>query len=114
MSGDFLTLDYTKVAKKITRFISSQVKSRKKTGVVIGLSGGIDSSVCVLLACRALRSDMVIGLSMPEKDVTSKTDLQNARSLAKKLKIKYKEINIERGKRLLILLNSFMTITDYV
>jgi len=50
---------------------------------------------------------------MPEKDVTSKTDLQNARSLAKKLKIKYKEINIERGKRLLNLLNSFMTITDH-
>jgi NH3-dependent NAD+ synthetase len=65
------------------------------------------------LACRALGNKGTIGLSMPEKDVTSKTDLQNARSLAKKLKIKYKEINIERGKRLLNLLNSFMTITDH-
>ena len=43
MSDDFLTLDYGKVAKNITGFISSQVKLRKKNGIVIGLSGGIDS-----------------------------------------------------------------------
>lgn len=102
MSDDFLTLDYGKVAKKITRFISSQVKSRKKSGIVIGLSGGIDSSVCVILACRALASHSIIGLSMPEKNVTPQKDLQNVRSLAKELKIKYREINIERGKKVLL------------
>jgi NAD+ synthase len=62
MSDDFLTLDYGKVANKITRFISSQVKLRKKNGIVIGLSGGIDSSVCVILAHRALTSDSIIGV----------------------------------------------------
>lgn len=102
MSDDFLNLDYGKVAKKITRFISSQVKSRKKSGIVIGLSGGIDSSVCVILACRALASHSIIGLSMPEKNVTPQKDLQNVRSLAKELKIKYREINIERGKKVLL------------
>ena len=102
MSDDFLTLDYGKVARKITRFISSQVKSRKKNGIVIGLSGGIDSSVCLILACRALSSHCVIGLSMPEKHVTQQRDLQNVRSLAKELKIRYKEINIERGKKALL------------
>jgi NAD+ synthase len=102
MSDGFLTLDYGNVIEKITSFISGQVKSRKKSGVVIGLSGGIDSSVCVILACRALGNKGIIGLSMPEKDVTPKTTLQNARSLAKKLKIRYKEINIERGKRILL------------
>ena len=102
MSEDFLTLDYGKVAKKITRFISSQVKSRKKNGIVIGLSGGIDSSVCVILACRALTSHAILGLSMPEKHVTAQKDLQNVRSLAKELKIRYREINIERGKKLLL------------
>ena len=102
MSDDFLNLDYGKVANKITRFISSQVKSRKKSGIVIGLSGGIDSSVCVILACRALASHSIIGLSMPEKNVTPQKDLQNVRSLAKELKIKYREINIERGKKVLL------------
>ena len=102
MSDDFLTLDYGKVAKNITGFISSQVKLRKKNGIVIGLSGGIDSSVCVILACRALTSQSIIGLSMPEKHVTPQKDLHNVRSLAKKLKIKYKEIRIERGKKCLL------------
>jgi len=102
MSEDFLTLDYEKVAKKIMRFIFNEVKSRKKNGIVIGLSGGIDSSVCVILACRALASHSVIGLSMPEKHVTPQKDLQNIRSLAKQLKIRYREINIERGKKILL------------
>src|SRR5687768_16817225 len=102
MSDDFLSLDYGKVAKTITGFISSQVKLRKKNGIVVGLSGGIDSSVCVILACRALSSHNVIGLSMPEKQVTPQKDLQNVRSLAKKLKIKYKENDIERGKKFLV------------
>ena len=102
MSDDFLTLDYRKVAKNITRFISNQVKLRKKNGIVVGLSGGIDSSVCLLLACRALTSHSIIGLSMPEKHVTPHKDILNVRSLAKKLKIKHKEINIERGKKFLL------------
>ena len=102
MSVDFLTLDYAKVAKKITRFISNQVKLRNKNGIVIGLSGGIDSSVCVILAHRALISHSIIGLHMPEKHVTPKKDIHNVRSLAKKLKIRYKEINIERGKKFLL------------
>src|SRR4026208_255364 len=102
MSNGLLTLDYGNVTKKITNFISSEVKSRKKKGVVIGLSGGIDSSVCTILACRALGNKGIFGLSMLEKDVTPKTNLQNARSLAKKLKIRYKEINIECGKRILL------------
>jgi len=102
MSDDFLSVDYGKVAKMIMAFILSQVKLRKKKGIVVGLSGGIDSTVCVILACRALISHSIIGLSMPEKHVTPQKDLQNVRSLAKKLKIKYKEIDIERGKKFLL------------
>jgi NAD+ synthase len=102
MSDDFLSVYYGKVAKMIMAFILSQVKLRKKKGIVVGLSGGIDSTVCVTLACRALTSHSIIGLSMPEKHVTPQKDLQNVRSLAKKLKIKYKEIDIERGKKFLL------------
>ena len=101
-SYDFLVLDYQKVIYKITGFISDQVKTRKKDGVVIGLSGGIDSSLSVALASRALESDRIIGLILPEKSVTPVTDIQNARSLAKKLKIRHNLIQIERGKKILL------------
>lgn len=98
MSQDFLMIDYAKVVTNITKFISGQVRSRKKNGIVVGISGGIDSSVCVVLAARALENSRIIGVFMPEKGLTPKTDIQNARALAKKLKIRYKEIQIERGK----------------
>jgi len=102
MSKDFLTLDYRKISRNIATFISKEVKLRKKNGVVIGLSGGIDSSVCLLLAHRALQNHLIIGMSMPEKHVTPKKDLQNVRSLSKKLGIRYKEISIGYGKKILL------------
>jgi NAD+ synthase len=102
LSEDFLKLDYESIIEKITEFISDEVKSRKKSGVVIGLSGGLDSSVCVVLASRALHRSKIIGLIMPEKGLTPKTDIQNAKTLAKKLSIRYKEIHIERGKKILL------------
>jgi NAD+ synthase len=40
----------------------------KKRGVVLGLSGGIDSSVCAALAVQAFGKDHVLGLFMPERD----------------------------------------------
>jgi NAD+ synthase len=102
MSDDFLILDYKKVIKKITSFISDEVRSRKKNGVVVGLSGGLDSSVCIALASRAIENKKIIGLMMPERGLTPITDIQNARALAQKLKIRYKEIDIERGKKILL------------
>ena len=102
MSDDFLLVDCQKVILKIIKFISDQVTSRGKAGVVIGLSGGIDSSVSAVLAARALGPDKVIGLSMPERGISPNMDIQNAKSLAKKLRIRYKQIEIGRGKKSLL------------
>jgi NAD+ synthase len=40
----------------------------KRTGGVVGISGGIDSSVCLALSVKAFGSDKVLGIIMPEKD----------------------------------------------
>lgn len=100
MVDDFLMVNYGDVSKKIIRFIAGQVSQRKKNGVVIGISGGVDSSVAAVLASWALKNKKIVGLIMPEKGVTPKTDIQNALSLAKKLEIRYKQIPIEQGKNL--------------
>lgn len=102
MSHDFLSLNYEKIVHQITKFISQQVKSRKKNGVVIGLSGGLDSSVCLVLACKALGSNRIIGLIMPERGQTPQKDINNAYDLAHKLRIKYKEIHFEHAKKILL------------
>ena len=102
MSEKFLHLNYNKVIKEIRNFISKQVRSKNKSGIVIGLSGGLDSSICLVLASRAIEKNRITALIMPEKGLTPKKDVDNARDLAKKLKIEYKEIPIEHAKKILL------------
>lgn len=59
----------------------------KKSGAVVGISGGIDSSVCLALAAKAFGVDKVVGLIMPEKDSSPESE-QLARELASGLGVK--------------------------
>jgi len=52
---------------------STLVERLKRRGAVLGLSGGIDSSVCAALCARALGPDRVLGLLMPEVDSAAET-----------------------------------------
>jgi NAD+ synthase len=54
---------------RVEQFIRDAVGPRlRKKGVVLGVSGGIDSSVCVVLAARALGSTRVHAILMPERE----------------------------------------------
>jgi len=59
-----------------------------KRGGVIGISGGIDSSVCLALSARAFGPDRVLGITMPESDSNPESALL-ARKLAKKFGVTY-------------------------
>jgi NAD+ synthase len=68
-SADALRLDVAAATDRITAGIREQVLRRlRKRGVVLGLSGGIDSSVTAALCARALGPDKVFAVLMPEKD----------------------------------------------
>ncbi len=60
----------------------------------LGLSGGIDSAVTVVLAVRALGAENVRVLLMPSK-YSSDHSIEDARVLAENLKIKYEIVNIQ-------------------
>ncbi len=62
--------------------------------VLIGLSGGIDSALVASIACDALGSDRVMGITMPSR-YTSKATLKDAALLAKNLGIPCHKISIE-------------------
>jgi NAD+ synthase (glutamine-hydrolysing) len=64
-------------------------------GVVIGLSGGIDSSLVAAISVDALGSSNVVGVAMPSK-YSSKASLKDAALLAQNLKIRL--ITIPIGK----------------
>ena len=62
--------------------------------VMVGLSGGIDSALVVVLAAEALGPDQVLGVSMPAR-YSSEGSLSDAGALAKNLGIRYEVLPIE-------------------
>jgi NAD+ synthase len=84
---DVLQIDAAQVADRIeTRIRESIFEHLKRKGAVLGLSGGIDSSVAAALCVRALGRDRVLGLLMPEADSDDDT-ARLARLLAESLGI---------------------------
>ncbi|SNB46035.1 NAD(+) synthase [Geobacter sp. DSM 9736] len=73
-SQEMLRLDPERETERIcSRMRAIMVNQLKRRGVVIGLSGGIDSSVTAALAVRTFGSDRVLGLEMPERHSSDDT-----------------------------------------
>ena len=69
---DLLRVDAEQVTAEIVAAMESTVMGRmRKRGLVLGLSGGVDSSVCAALCARALGPERVLGLLMPERESSS-------------------------------------------
>ena len=66
---EVLHIDAARTVEEIAGTIREQVMgTSRKRGAVVGMSGGIDSSVVAALCVRALGPDRVFGLLMPERD----------------------------------------------
>ncbi len=63
-----LKLDCEREADRIGDVLRKLLRETRRRGVVLGLSGGIDSSVTAALAVRALGNERVFGIFMPEAD----------------------------------------------
>ena len=87
-SKDLLKLDCAAEADRICTFIRPEtLQNFRKKGVVVAVSGGIDSSTVLALAARALGPDRVVALLMPEKDSSADT-LQLSQLIAEHLGVK--------------------------
>jgi NAD+ synthase (glutamine-hydrolysing) len=75
--------------------LKDYVKKNGFNGVVIGLSGGIDSSIVAALAVDALGKDNVTGVFMPTR-YSSQASEDDAKKLAENLGIKFLTISIEQ------------------
>jgi len=73
---------------QITNFIAQTVQNAGFEKVIIGLSGGIDSSLVATLCCRALGCRNVIGVMLPYKS-SNPESLEHATMLAQQLNIKH-------------------------
>ena len=84
------------IYRAVTMAVRDYVTKNRFKGVVIGLSGGVDSALTAAIAADALGSDAVKCVMMPSR-YTSKESLEDAEACAKALGVSYRSIGIEPG-----------------
>jgi len=92
--NDLLIFDAQKVLEETLRFIRKVVEEANASGVVVGLSGGVDSSLTAALCTRALGRERVLGILMPTS-FTPKEDVEDAYKLAEMLGIRTRRVDID-------------------
>ena len=81
--------DIKNLTKSLESFIHTQtIEKYRKRGIVVGISGGIDSAVAAALSSNAVGKENVLGLILPEKESNPESQ-KLAKKLCEKLKIKY-------------------------
>jgi len=94
LTSEALKLDLPLTTTRTKRFIKDYVEKTEAKGIVIGLSGGIDSSTTAALAALAIGSDKISALNMSEEETYNATDVRHAKMVAKKFGFKLEAIDI--------------------
>jgi len=89
-----LKLDLPVTTTRLKRFIKDYVQKTKATGIVLALSGGIDSSTVAALSALAVGHDKVVALYMPEKETQNRLDAKHTKMMARKFGFNLKTIDI--------------------
>jgi len=89
-----LNIDAEKVAERLEADMRNSMEKLNREGMVLGLSGGLDSAVIACLCRRILPGNKIMALIMPEKE-TSKENMKDAADLAKNLNIQYHVIYLD-------------------
>jgi len=80
--------------EQLCAFIKETVRNQfRKDGIIIGVSGGIDSAVIAALCVEALGPERVFGLILPERE-SSPSSSELGIDLCRALKIRYEEVPI--------------------
>ncbi|WP_296887967.1 NAD+ synthase [uncultured Methanobrevibacter sp.] len=98
-------LDVEKTKNDIVEFVQNKVSQANADGLVIGLSGGIDSTVAAFLACEAVGKENVFGVVLPST-TTPTEDKLHGTAIAQLLGINYKEMAIDS------ILNEFLSVAQ--
>lgn len=86
---DSIKIDPAKEFEKISTKLRDDVtKKLKKRGAVVGISGGIDSSVVLAICAKTFGPERVVGVMLPEND-SNPDSLELATKLAEKYNVKY-------------------------
>ena len=82
LTPSLLDIDFDETQKRICRFIQEYVQNADAKGIVLGLSGGIDSGTIAALSSLAIGGKNVIGLMLPESENFNQKDIDDAKVVA--------------------------------
>ena len=89
-----LRLDEAAEVAKISARVRDLLRNHlRRRGLVVAISGGVDSAVCAALAVRAVGCERVLGLLLPERDSASASTMRG-REVVAKLGIAHEEFDI--------------------
>ena len=91
--AEHLQIDSERISRELETFVKTSVSDYNREGVIVGLSGGLDSSVVLALSVAALDSSKVLGLIMPERD-SSQDSESDARLLAETLGVRVEKVEL--------------------
>jgi NAD+ synthase len=87
LTPSLLEIDFSEVQTRICRFIKEYIKNSGAKGIVLGLSGGIDSGTIAALSSLAIGGENVFGLLLPEKENFNQKDIDDAKTVAEQFQL---------------------------
>ena len=85
--------DYPSITSTIENFLEEQMEKNHAEGLILGLSGGIDSAVLAYI-CKRKFADKTTALIMPDTAITPKTETDDALKMISLTGIQYKLLDI--------------------
>ena len=86
--------NYASIADKIEKFIEKEIEKNQAKGVILGLSGGIDSAVLAYICKRKLK-EKTLALIMPDTTITPNSETEDAMKIIGLTGIEHKLIDIK-------------------
>lgn len=90
---EIVNQDYENISNKIQFFLRQSIEKTQANGMILGLSGGIDSVVTAVLCAKKFR-EKTLALVMPDTKISPESEITDALKTIEKIGIEYKLIDI--------------------
>ncbi len=94
LTPSLFEIDLSEAQTRIVRFIKEYMTNAGAKGIVLGLSGGVDSATIAALSSLAIGGENVLGLMLPEKETFSQKDIDDAQTVADKFHLLTQRIDM--------------------
>lgn len=92
--NEIINQDYPAIIEIIEKFLTKQIENNHARGVILGLSGGIDSAILAYICKRKLK-EKTLAIIMPDTQITPSIETEDAMRMIALTGLDYKLIDIK-------------------